>query len=212
MSSEFLASKEPRGSGEVTPAPNPAGTCGKPFSRRPAGKRPTGKRTGSWKRFITTGFTVVAVLGGAGLTVAAGSAGTPANAATATGSQVQQPPPGHPGWGGPGGEMAIVHGRAVVAKQGGGYQTIAYQRGAVTTVSMGSITVKSTDGFTQSYAVTGSTIVGAQRGGIGSVTAGDQASVIATVSGKTLTAVHIIDWTQLHHSHPQFGLGPGAHS
>ncbi|HKD90000.1 MAG TPA: hypothetical protein VKB62_15835 [Streptosporangiaceae bacterium] len=154
----------------------------------------------------------MAVLGGAGLTVAGGSAGTPANAATATGSQVQQPPPGHPGWGGPGGEMAIVHGRAVVAKQGGGYQTIAYQRGAVTTVSMGSITVKSTDGFTQSYAVTGSTIVGAQRGGIGSVTAGDQASVIATVSGKTLTAVHIIDWTQLHHSHPQFGLGPGAHS
>jgi hypothetical protein len=153
------------------------------------------------------GVTVVALLGGAGLTVAAGSSGTPANAATPTAAPAQPPPPGHPGWGGP---MAIVHGQAVV-KHGGGYQTIDYQRGTVTAVSMGSITVKSTDGFTQTYAVTGSTIVGAQRGGIGSVTTGNEASVIATVSGKTVTAVKIIDWTLLRHSHSQFGSGSGGH-
>jgi hypothetical protein len=104
--------------------------------------------------------------------------------------------------------MAIVHGQAVVAKHGGGYQTIDYQRGAVTAVSMGSITVKSSDGFTHTYAVTGSTIVGGQRGGIGSVATGHEASVIATVSGKTATAVKIIDWTALQHSHSQFGFGP----
>lgn len=107
--------------------------------------------------------------------------------------------------------MAILHGQAVVAKRGGGYQTIDYQRGTITAVSMGSISVKSTDGFTQTYAVTGSTIVGAQRGGLGSVSTGNKASVIATVSGKTATAVKIIDWTLLQHSHMQFGPGSGAH-
>jgi hypothetical protein len=197
MSSEFLARNEPGGSAEATRAPTPAGTHGEPR-----------KRPRSWRRVITAGATVVAVLGGAGLTVAAGSSGIPASAATASVSRAQQPPPGHPGWGGP---MAIVHGQAVLAKRGGGYQMIDYQRGAVTAVSMGSITVKSTDGFTQTYAVTGSTIVGAQRGGIGSITSGDQASVIATVSGKTVTATKIIDWTQIQHSHSQFGLGSGAH-
>jgi hypothetical protein len=71
--------------------------------------------------------------------------------------------------------------------------------------------VKSTDGFSKTYTVTGSTIVGAQRGGLGSVSTGNQASVIATVSGKTATAVKIIDWTLLQHTHTQLGLGPGAH-
>ncbi|HUB39598.1 MAG TPA: hypothetical protein VMA72_12160 [Streptosporangiaceae bacterium] len=162
----------------------------------------------SWQRVIVTGATVAAVLGGAGLTVAAGSPGMPASAATATVSRIAQPPPGHPSWGG---AMRILHGQAVVAKRGGGYQTIVYQRGTVTAVSMGSITVKSTDGFTRTYTVNGSTIVGAQRGGIGSVATGNQVSVIATVSGTTLTAARIIDWTQLQHSHTQFGLGSGAH-
>jgi hypothetical protein len=106
-----------------------------------------------------------------------------------------------------GGGPAIVHGQAVLAKPGGGYRTVDYQRGAVTAVGMGSITVKSTDGFTQSYVITGSTIVGAQRGGIGSIKTGDMASVIATVSGKTVTAARVIDWTQIEHSHMQFGPG-----
>lgn len=193
MSPEFLASNEPRGSAEATRPPDPARTCTRPRS---------------WRRVIVTGVTVAAVLGGAGLTVAAGSSGTPASAATVTAPRTAQPPPGHPGWGG---AMAILHGQAVVAKRGGGYQTIDYQRGTITAVSMGSISVKSTDGFTQTYAVTGSTIVGAQRGGIGSVSTGNEASVIATVSGKTATAVKIIDWTLLQHSHMQFGLGSGAH-
>ena len=107
--------------------------------------------------------------------------------------------------------MAILHGQAVVAKRGGGYQTIDYQRGTVTAVSMGSISVKSTDGFTQTYAVTGSTIIGAQRGGIGSVATGNEVSVIATVSGKTLTAAkdHRLDAAPAQPL--QFGLGSGAH-
>src|ERR1700740_1137006 len=171
MSSEFLPSEEPRGG------------SGKPFSESPASKRPR-----SWHRFVTAGVAVVAVLGGAGLAGAAGSAGTPANAAMATAYQVPSPSPIHPGSGGMGGPIPILHGQAVLSTPGVGYQTVDYQRGTVTAVSAGSITLKSTDGFTHSYDITGSTIVGAHRDGISSVKAGNTASVIATVSGKTPTA------------------------
>jgi hypothetical protein len=104
-----------------------------------------------------------------------------------------------------------VHGQIVLAKPGGGYQTVDFQHGTVTRVDSSSITLKSTDGFTQSYPITGSTIVTANRSGIGSVTAGNDAVVIATVSGHTATAVKIIDLTQLMHSHQLFGMGMTAH-
>jgi hypothetical protein len=103
--------------------------------------------------------------------------------------------------------IPFLHGEAVLAKPGGGYETVAFQRGTVTAVSAGSITVKSTDGFTQTYVINGSTIVGAHRGGISSVKSGNTASVIATVSGKTFTASRIIDWTLLQQSHMMLGSG-----
>jgi hypothetical protein len=154
---------------------------------------------------------VAAMASGAGVAVAASGTGSPASAATLAAAQVQSPTPVHPGWGAMGGPIPILHGQAVLAKPGGGYQTIDYQRGTVTAVSSGSITLKSTDGFTQSYTITDTTIVGAHRGGISSVKSGDTASVIATVSGKTATAARIIDWTLLQHSHMMFGFGSGAH-
>jgi hypothetical protein len=197
MSSDFLPNEESRGSAEPASAPEPA--QGKPFSGGRATSRPR-----SWRRVIATGVTVVAVLGGAGLAGAASSAGTPASAATAT--AYQSPAPVHPGSGGMGGPVPILHGQAVLSKPGGGYQTVDYQRGSVTAVSAGSITLKSTDGFTQSYGITGTTIVGAHRDGISSVKPGNTASVIATVSGKTITATRIIDWTLLQHSHMPFGF------
>ena len=194
MSSDFFATEEPRGPAEPASAPDPAGSYGK--SKRPR----------SWRTVIAAGAAVVAMAGGAGAAVAVGSSGIPANAATVAASQVQSPGPTHPGFA-MGGRIPILHGQAVLAKPGGGYQTVAFQRGTVTAVSAGSITLKSTDGFTQSYAINGSTAVGAHRGGLSSVKAGDTASVIATVSGKTFTATRIIDWTLLGHGHMMFGLG-----
>jgi hypothetical protein len=96
----------------------------------------------------------------------------------------------------------------VLPKSGGGFQTVDFQNGTVTKVSTGSITVKSSDGFTDTYAITGSTIVTAQRDGISAVRANDHALVIATVSGGTATAVKIMDMTLLQQSHQQFGFGP----
>lgn len=104
-----------------------------------------------------------------------------------------------------------VHGQIVLAKPGGGFQTVDFQNGTVTKVDSTSITLKSADGFSQSYPITSSTIVSADRNGIGSVTSGNSAIVIATVSGNTATAAKIIDLTQVLRSHQQFRFGPTTH-
>src|SRR5436309_11466679 len=49
------------------------------------------------------------------------------------------------GWGGPGGYRNALHGEVVVSKDGGGTETIMFQRGEVTDVNAGAVTVKSED-------------------------------------------------------------------
>jgi hypothetical protein len=90
-----------------------------------------------------------------------------------------------------------IHGSFVVPKQGGGYQTVDTQVGTVTGVSSTSITVTSTDGFTQTYTVDATTMVDAQRDGIAAVKTGDEVGVMAVGTGGTRTAVQIVDRTQL---------------
>lgn len=106
---------------------------------------------------------------------------------------------GHVGLGlGPG-----IHGSFVVPKQGGGYQTVDTQVGTVTGVSSTSITVRSADGFTRSYAVDAATMVDAQRDGIAAVRTGDEVGVLAVENGSTHTAVRIVDRTQLRAARQQ---------
>jgi hypothetical protein len=97
-----------------------------------------------------------------------------------------------------------------VTKPGGGYQTVDVQTGQVTAVSTTSITIKSADGFTKSYVITSSTLVDAQRDGIGSVKVGNQATTVATVSGSTATSID--DLTLLQQGHAGFGYGRGETS
>jgi hypothetical protein len=97
----------------------------------------------------------------------------------------------------------VIHGQATVPN-GNGYETLAYQTGTVSTVSTSSITVKSADGFEQTYAVTSDTLVDAGRDGIGSVKQGDTVNVIATVSGSTSTARQINDVTNIQSSHSKW--------
>jgi hypothetical protein len=114
-------------------------------------------------------------------------------------------PGGFPfGFGGP---MGAIHGQYVVPKSCGGYHTVDFQNGKVTAVSSTSITVRSTDGYTHSYAVTGSTMVDAQRSGISSIKTGNEVSVRATVSGSTATATSIQDLTLFKQNGFPFG-GP----
>jgi hypothetical protein len=110
-----------------------------------------------------------------------------------------------------GGLFGAVHGTVVVPKPGGGYQTVAFQNGKVTAVSSTSITLRSADGYSHSYQVTSATMVNAQRDGIGSIKAGNQVMVDATVSGGTATAVRVVDLSLLQQGlHRFFGGAPGG--
>ena len=199
---------------------------GRAGSTRPIG--PVNLRSWSRRPYILAGVAVAALLGGAGAALAATNSPTPTSspsAAAATPAPTPSPsaPPGPPGQAGPGyhrfgggfgfgGLFGALHGQLVVAKPGGGYQTVDVQTGQVTAVSTTSITLKSADGFTKSYVVTSSTLVDAQRDGIGSVKVGNQATMLATVSGSTATATSINDLTLLQQGHAGFGGGRGQTS
>jgi hypothetical protein len=114
-----------------------------------------------------------------------------------------QPPagPGRGSGGGPGGpgkflgQGGALHGEFVVPKDGGGYQTVATQRGQVTAVSKDSITVKSEDGFSRTYTLTEDTLVNAARDGIDDVKTGNTVNVSAVVADGKATASSVDDGT-----------------
>jgi hypothetical protein len=189
---------------------------GRMRSTRPIG--PMSLRS-SRRPYVLAGVAVAALLGGAGAALAVTSSGTPAATPSAVAATpVPSPSPGQPGahpgfrrFGARfGGLFGALHGQFVVAKPGGGYETVDVQNGQVTAVGNTSITLNSPDGFTMSYVVASSTLVDAQRDGIGSVKVGNQASVLATVSGGTATATSITDMTLLQQGHQGFGFGQGG--
>src|SRR6266516_3177207 len=190
---------------------------------------------------ILAGVAVAAVGSGAGVALAVTSGGgSPVTSASPLAASPSSSPPasrlprrmfgpGHhrfigPGFRGPAGAImgplagpglfGAVHGQIVVPKPGGGYQTVDIQQGTVTAVSSTSITLKSADGFTKTYTVTSSTLVNAQRSGIGSIKAGNKAVVFATQSGAVATASRITDLTLLPHVFPfgQRGVTPPSPS
>jgi hypothetical protein len=180
-----------------------------------------------WRRpLVVAGVAVTALAAGAGAGYTAThslNAKAADTAAVATAPSGTSPTPsagpgsknGH-GWRGFGGGLGpvglglgpggVVHGQVTVPKSGGGYQTLDVQTGTVTAVSPSSLTVKSADGFSASYAVTSNTIVDAKSAGIGSVKNGDKVFVTATVSGSTATAATIIDVTAVKAGRTAFGF------
>jgi hypothetical protein len=162
-------------------------------------------------------------VGGAGVAFAAGSgssssSSTPSSTSPTTTPKANGPhgPMGRPGFGpfrgldglGLGGLAGggVLHG-TVTIRSGSGYKTLDIRTGTVTQVSSTSITVQSSDQTSETYGVTSSTIVNSQAAGIGSVTKGDQVSVVATVSGSTATATNIVDTTKIKSSWKSFGFG-----
>lgn len=181
------------------------------------------------------GMAALALAGGAGVSFAVTHSGTAKAANTAavvaassptaspspSSSQPAKGPGGHHRWLGTlpfrGGALpfragvgfglgGMVHGQFTAPKPGGGYQTVDVQRGAVSAASASSVTVKSADGFTATYAVTSSTVVDAKAAGIGSVKQGDTIFVTATVSGTTATAANIFDVTAIKAGGASFGF------
>jgi hypothetical protein len=197
------------------PPPRPGGAPRKPRRRR--------------LTKTAAGLAVILGAGAGGAAVAsATSAGpasnTPAASAPAPGTNSARGPGGPrrgffpPGQGGPmaagplgGLGMGLggaIHGSFTVKGPSGNYETIDTQYGTAEAVSSGSITVKSADGFSQSYAVDSSTIVDAEPSGILSVKVGDTVSIRGLVSGSTVKAERVLDVTQVKAHHPSWGPGP----
>jgi hypothetical protein len=176
--------------------PHPIGATSLHSSRRP---------------YVLAGVALAALLGGGAAGLAATHSGTPPAATSSAVVATPAPVPAAQGPGGHGGfrhfgpPPRILHGQFTVAKPGGGTQIVDFQSGDVTAVSNASITLKSSDGFTHSYAVVTSTVVDAQRDGIGSVKVGNEASLLATVSAGVATATSIQDLTLLQQGRSSFG-------
>jgi hypothetical protein len=123
--------------------------------------------------------------------------------------------PAKPGPGGPGrhGELGLgmgaLHGEFVVEKDGGGYQTVATQRGEVTAVSKDKLTVKSADGYSREYTLTEDTLVNAARDGIDDVKTGNQVTVSAVVANNVATATTVNDGTTRDAAREKWGLKRG---
>jgi hypothetical protein len=93
-----------------------------------------------------------------------------------------------------------IHGEVTSPKPDGGYQTLAFQTGQVTSVSTSSLALKSDDGFTRTYKLDGDTLVNAGRDGIDNVKNGDTVRVTAVVEGGDARAVNVLDTTKVEKS------------
>jgi hypothetical protein len=91
--------------------------------------------------------------------------------------------------GGIGSLGAALHGEFVVSTDSGGTETRRLQRGKVTAVGNGSLSVTSTDNFAATYTV-GSGV------DVSNVAVGDTVTVIATVDGTAVTAVTVAEGSE----------------
>ncbi len=101
-----------------------------------------------------------------------------------------------------------IHGEFVTAAPGGGWQTIATQRGEVTAVSATSLTIRSEDGFSRTYSVDDNTLVNAGNEGIDDVENGDDVRVTALVVDGKYNAVQVNDGTQVERLHGRWRPAP----
>lgn len=159
----------------------------------------------AWRIGIGVAVVGVASLGAIGF--AAATSSTPTNDPAPSEQHHDGPwggPWGH--WGGGGGPFAgafgdldvrdISHATVVLAKDGGGSQTVLVQKGAVTSVDSGSIALKSADGYTKTYTVNKDTEVNGDDE-IASVAKDEQVVVIAKEGGDTPAATVVVDLTDL---------------
>ena len=137
---------------------------------------------------------VIAGLGGAAIYAATGSDSPPMGAP----HHAAGPMPGGSasiGANGPGTDSAPpLHGEFVMPDGSGGYTTVLTQTGTVTAISPTSITVRSEDGYTQTY------VVPSTPGATSPFAVDDPVTIRATRTADTATVTNI--------SNPQLGRPP----
>jgi hypothetical protein len=184
---------------------------------------PRASRRGLVTALIAVLALVAAGVTGAALAGGAGGAGNDAALAASGGTSTSTatPAPGGKAFKrGPGmlrgrghllGMGGALHGSFVVPDGSGGYRTVVMQRGAATKVSDTSITVRSDDGFEQTYAITADTAVGADRQGVNGIAKGADVAVMGEKKGSGVTALHVADLAQFGgHVFGPGGIGPGG--
>ncbi len=160
--------------------------------------------------------TVAAVAIAVGIAAAGGTAIYAANGAVgATG-------PGPGGMGGPGGygRMGGPGMNGGMSGGVGGFGTTLhgeFQVGTVTEVSSSSIGVKSTDGYTKTYTIDSSTVVGGgggpnqqTKGDLGSIANGDTITVIGETTDGGTTAKSIVERVTFERGQQPDGRQPGV--
>jgi hypothetical protein len=178
------AAQQPAGQRYGAPPPG-----GPPYPSQPAGEPERPK----WSTRRTTAVTAVAaaaVLAIGGVAVAhSGSDSGPSTAQGPGGGGLAGPG----GTGGPGGGAlpgtrlaGALHGTLVTGSDGS-YVTRMTQTGRVTAVSSTSITVKSTDGYAESYGLSSSTTVNGGQSQASATQTGHTVTVVATESGAATT-------------------------
>jgi hypothetical protein len=184
--------------------------------------RPRTSRRGLVTALIAVLALVAAGMTGATLAGGGGGAGDEAALAASSSSSTATPAPGGKAFKhGPGmlrgrghllGMGGALHGSFVVPDGSGGYRTVVMQRGAATKVSDTSITVRSDDGFEQTYAITADTAVGADRQGVNGIAKGADVAVMGEKKGSGVTALHVADLAQFggHGFGGPGGIGPGG--
>ncbi|MEV0290587.1 MULTISPECIES: hypothetical protein [unclassified Kribbella] len=150
--------------------------------------------------------TVAAV---AATTVAGGVAGGVAWASTGDSTPAPSTSPSQQGQQqdrGPGPRGGLLgdalHGEFVTSKDGGGYQTIATQKGEVTALTDTSITLKSADGYTRTYTINSDTKIN-RDGKIADLKTGETVRLRAVVAGETATATQVTDNTDRPQGAPE---------
>lgn len=107
----------------------------------------------------------------------------------------------------------VLHGELTISDGDGGYRTVLVQRGTATSVSADSITVRSADGFSMTYDVTGDTVVHNKRKSISGIAKGAQVHVLAKEVDGEAIATRIADITALLKQRDELhgpGMAPGA--
>jgi hypothetical protein len=128
---------------------------------------------------------------------------TPAPSASSS-AESERGSMGHRGPGGHGGGVGgkhggllggfdgeVLHGEATVENDDGTTERVRAVRGEVTQVSADAITVRASDGFSQTYAITADTKIHVGRGDDGSaadIAVGYQAMVAGSITGDSATA------------------------
>lgn len=172
------------------------------------------QRGGAARRALTAAVAALALLAagafGASLVSGSDSLDGIGPAAASTTSETDPDPAGpdrgvfrHHGYGprlghgfGLGG--APLHGELVVPDpDSDGYRTVVVQRGEVTSASGSSLTVRSEDGFAETYALTDETVYLGGVDGASSLQEGEQVHVTGVREGGTARAVSVADLSRL---------------